>query len=222
MNSFAMYGYSHLVALIISLVLAILVPYFGLKFPRKAHIIGKMIAIIIVISEINRRLNFVSIDIFDITRHLPLHLCPISVPFVAYMLWTKSKRLFEITYFWVLIGTLQGIITPDLTIDFPQFEYFGYFIEHSGLVLAVIYASVVYGIRLTYKSIFVSLFWLNIVFICLFPINYFLDSNYMWMMGKPPVESLLDILGPWPWYLLSCEFIAIGMGYFFLLPIREK
>ncbi len=35
-------------------------------------------------------------------------------------------------------------------------------------------------------------------------------------------DSLLDILGPWPWYILSCELFALGMGYLFLLPIRQK
>jgi hypothetical integral membrane protein (TIGR02206 family) len=222
MPVFSINGISHIIVSLVSIALVLIVPRLGKKYPEKALLIGKTIAVILIVSEIIRRLNFYWIGIFDVTRHLPLHLCPISVPFVSYMLWTKSKKIFEITYFWVLIGTLQGIITPDLTIDFPQYEYFGYFIEHSGLVLAVIYAAVVYNFRLTPKSIFVSLFWLNVVFVSLLPINVFLDSNYMWMMGKPPINSLFDIMGPWPWYIITCEFIAIGFGYFFLIPIRQK
>jgi uncharacterized membrane protein YwaF len=46
-------------------------------------------------------------------------------------------------------------------------------------------------------------------------INLAIGSNYLFTVGKPPTESLLDLLGPWPLYLLSME--AIGFALFFLL-----
>ncbi len=46
-------------------------------------------------------------------------------------------------------------------------------------------------------------------------INLALGSNYLFIMHKPETASLLDVLGPWPWYILSME--ALGFVIFFLL-----
>ncbi|HIN03237.1 MAG TPA: TIGR02206 family membrane protein, partial [Candidatus Marinimicrobia bacterium] len=40
-------------------------------------------------------------------------------------------------------------------------------------------------------------------------VNLVLDSNYFWICGKPPTASLLDYLGPWPWYILTAEIVAL-------------
>ena len=35
-------------------------------------------------------------------------------------------------------------------------------------------------------------------------------ANYFLIMGKPPAGSLLDFMGPWPWYILTGQFVALG------------
>ena len=60
----------------------------------------------------------------------------------------------------------------------------------------------IYNFLSDYLSIIIFLF------IALFS-NIILDANYFWLMGKPPVGSLLDFMGPWPWYILVAEFVAL-------------
>lgn len=36
-----------------------------------------------------------------------------------------------------------------------------------------------------------------------------LESRGTWTLGKPPVVSLLDVLGPWPWYLIPVVLLGI-------------
>jgi uncharacterized membrane protein YwaF len=46
-------------------------------------------------------------------------------------------------------------------------------------------------------------------------VNLAIGSNYLFTIGKPETASLLDVLGPWPLYLLSME--AVGFVIFFIL-----
>ena len=49
----------------------------------------------------------------------------------------------------------------------------------------------------------------NIYMVIIFGVNMVLGSNYLFIAHKPETPSLIDVLGPWPWYILSLEAIAI-------------
>ncbi|WP_290698864.1 hypothetical protein [Lacinutrix sp.] len=39
--------------------------------------------------------------------------------------------------FWIIAGTSQAVITPDISIGFPSFDYFRYWIAHLGLLIII-------------------------------------------------------------------------------------
>jgi hypothetical integral membrane protein (TIGR02206 family) len=45
------------------------------------------------------------------------------------------------------------------------------------------------------------------------PVNWMLGTNFLYLQGKPEGRSLMDFLGPWPWYILSLVPVCL----FFLL-----
>ena len=61
--------------------------------------------------------------------------------------------------------------------------------------------------------------WLNIYILCLIPINLWLDANYFYMMSKPVDPSLLDFSGPWPFYIIVTEGLAMVFFTLIYLPI---
>ena len=123
--------------------------------------------------------------------------------------------MFEILLFWIIAGTSQAVVTPDIPFGFPSFDYFRYWIAHLGLLVIIFYAIFVLKMRPTWKSMFKSFLALQLYAIIIFGINYILNGNYFYLNKKPNSASALDYLGEWPIYLLTIE--AILIPYFFII-----
>lgn len=69
--------------------------------------------------------------------------------------------------------------------------------------------------RMGQRSLWVTVLLVNVYGVCIFLIDRWLGANYMYLTKKPGGSSLLDVLGPWPWYIVSAE--AITVASFFIL-----
>jgi hypothetical protein len=70
---------------------------------------------------------------------LPLSLCDVALVVAAGACWTRNALLVELTYFWGLTGTLQAVVTPDLSSAFPHLQFFEYVVGHVTIVVAALY-----------------------------------------------------------------------------------
>jgi len=154
----------------------------------------------------------------DIGLLLPFHVCYFLNLLMPVMLWRRSYFLFEISYFMVMAGCIQALITPDLQQSFPDMLNIRYFFVHIGLAQSILFAIWVYGFRPTWASLGKSLLWANIYFVFVAAINYALGTNFMYLCHKPPAPTMLDLFGDWPWYILGGELLALALFTVVMLP----
>jgi hypothetical integral membrane protein (TIGR02206 family) len=153
---------------------------------------------------------FTSIEgTFTIQEELPFHLCRLLAIVFPFVIYFKSRKWFGITYFFTMVGTLQALLTPDLPQAAPHYSYISYWILHGIMIYLPIYCIVVFGFKINKKDFINAIIVGNIYLLFTLFINFFLGSNYFYTSDKPPSASLLDFLGPWPWYIISVEVLTI-------------
>lgn len=157
----------------------------------------------------------ISLGTYNISTDLPLYLCSLMGLLIPIFTYYRKLWMYEILLFWIIAGTLQGVLTPDISVGFPSFDYFRYWVVHLGLLIVIFYATNVLKMKPTFKSVFKSFFALQLYVIFMVIINYVLNANYFYLNQKPQSASLLDYFGEWPWYIIVVQIIIIP--YFLLI-----
>ena len=135
------------------------------------------------------------------------------------MLITKNYRIYEFAYLLGLPGALQALLTPDAgRYGFPHFRFFQALLSHGAIITAAVYMTTVEGLRpMPWSTVRVLLIG-NLGVLIVFLINRAIGSNYMYVNRKPETASILDLLPPWPWYLLYIEGMGVVMILLLYLP----
>jgi hypothetical integral membrane protein (TIGR02206 family) len=149
--------------------------------------------------------------VWTVKYDLPLQLTDAVSAAAVLALLTRRVLLVELVYFWSLTASLQALLTPDLSQSFPSVYYFTYFSYHTGAVVAACF--LVFGCRLYPRpGAFRRVFALTLAFAALAGAGDLLTGgNYMYLRNKPAHNSLLDLMGPWPWYIVSTVALALAM-----------
>jgi uncharacterized membrane protein YwaF len=130
---------------------------------------------------------------YELDSDLPLHLTDAVTVVAAVALWTRRPLAFELTWFWGLTASLQAVLTPDLGTD-DRFPSFLY-----------------WHYFVTHGGVAVAAVG-----------NALTGGNYMFLREKPDASTLLDYMGPWPWYILTAALVALAMFALLDLPFRRR
>ena len=154
---------------------------------------------------------------FSLELLVPLHLCDLAILLAIGCLLWLHRAATEVLYFWALSGTLLAMLTPDLRYDFPHPEFLLFFGLH-GLVVASA-VTLTAGLGLTPRPRAPQrVFLFTIAYALLVAgVNQAFGTNFLFLCAKPENPTLLDYLGPWPFYLLACA--AMGLTAFHLLDL---
>jgi hypothetical integral membrane protein (TIGR02206 family) len=153
--------------------------------------------------------------------HLPLELCDASLCLVIIALFTLNKTVFDLAYYGALAGATMALLTPNLWEPFPSFGTVQFFVAHGLIVAGPLF--LVWSKQATPRpwSVLRAMIGVNLFAAFVGAFDYFYKTDYMYLRAKPANASLLDVLGPWPWYLLAAEAVALVVFLLLYLPFRK-
>lgn len=181
---------------------------------RLIHTLGCLVSIVLLSFHVYR----IAFDDYNFKTDLPLYLCSLMALLVPIFTYFRKYWMFEILVFWIIGGTLQGVLTPDIAVGFPSFDYFRYWIVHLGLLSIIFYFIFVFKMRPKLKSVFKSFLAMQGYVLLMVILNYLLDANYFYLNEKPKSASLLDYFGEWPIYIIVVQLIMIPLFLLIYLP----
>ncbi|KUI24846.1 hypothetical protein AU196_15575 [Mycobacterium sp. IS-1742] len=226
-REFSAYGPSHLTVLIVFVVGAALLVWHGRRQTEaQARLVGRVLAVLILGAFLTALVY--KLIRSDLATSVPLQLCDIAELTAAYALWSQRHRAFVLTYFWGLVLSSQALLTPDIGTpeegapDFPHHLFVTFFTLHVLVVWAAVYLTWGRGMRPRWAdyrfAVVVTLGW--VAFTLAF--NAIAGTNYGYLNAKPPTASVLDVLGPWPVYLVAEIAVVMVVWALMTWPWERK
>ena len=152
-------------------------------------------------------------------RSVPLRLTDLATVAAAYALWSQRQWAYALTYYWGLVLSTQALITPVLkSPDFPHYQFLAFWAIHLLVVWAAIYLTWGRTLRPEWRSyriaVVVTVVWAAVTF----TFNSIAGTNYGFINKKPATATLLDLLGPWPVYVLTAATLILIVWALMTLP----
>lgn len=160
---------------------------------------------------------------FTVEQSLPFHFSDALRIITAIALITRASWAIIITYFWGLTLNLQAVLTPDLTyLQFPWVEYaFYWFLHAAALIVPIVFVWGV-GYRPTWRGYAagfgMTLAWAGVAVAA----NAITGANYAYLSRAPEGSSILDVLGPWPIYIIWEAVLIAGVWALMTWPWTTK
>jgi len=206
--AFVLFGPAHLAMLALSGLAPVLLALAARRNPRLGRPIRFLLAALLGGGWLGWYALFAVRGWLTLSNALPLNLCDWAALALILALIRPSQLAYELGYFWGLGGSLQGLITPDLGYDFPDPQFIFFFINHAGIITALLYLTFI-GMRPLPASLpRVAAATLGYALVAGIA-DLLLGTNYGFLAAKPANPSLMDFLSSWPWYVP--ELVAIGI-----------
>ena len=202
-RQFSMYGPSHWAALAVFAIGSVLLVWIGRRESEtQARLLGRVLGALTVAIYAAALTYLLSPP--TIERSVPLRLTDLATVTAAYALWSHRQWAYALTYYWGLTLSSQALISPAFTSpDFPSVQFLAFWGMHLLVVWAAIYLTWGRGMRPTWHSYRIVVVTTAIWAVVTLMFNRIAGTDYGFLNHKPATASALDVLGPWPFYILT-------------------
>jgi hypothetical integral membrane protein (TIGR02206 family) len=163
---------------------------------------------------------------FRVHHSLPLQICDFAWVVVAWALFggapggrvAPSPLAAALTYYWGLTLSVQALVQPTLSQAFPDPNFFAFWGKHVLIVWGAVYLCLSLGHGPDWTSYRRAVAWTLGWLLAVFCLNAVLGSDYGYVNGKPSQATVLDVLGPWPGYVVAEMAIVLTLWALITLP----
>jgi len=221
-RQFTAYGPSYWSAIAVFVIVAVVLVWLGRRqTERQARVLGRVLGG--VTAAIYVAMLVYTWILPTLQRSVPLRLTDLATVAGAYAFWSQRQWAFELTYYWGLTLSAQALISPVLkSPDFPHHEFLAFWSIHLLVVWAAIYLCWGRGMRPTWRSyrfaVVVTATWAAVTM----AFNGIAGTNYGFLNAKPATASLLDVMGPWPVYVLTASALVLVVWALMTWPWESR
>lgn len=152
---------------------------------------------------------------------LPIQICDVGWLVATIALLTGSRAWSGLLYYWGLTLCIQGVITPDLPHVFPQVQFFGYWVRHLVPPWAALYV-IGSGVGPRWREYRITVVATLAMTGGAEMLNRLFGSNYDYLDAKPSSGSILNLFGPWPWYVVVEMLLVLGFWALMTWPWNRR
>jgi hypothetical integral membrane protein (TIGR02206 family) len=152
---------------------------------------------------------------------MPLQLCDFTIWLTIFTLFRLNRWAYDLAYFAGIAGAGMAVLTPELWAPLCSYPSMYFFAAHGGVVAAVLMLTWSGTARPGRGSLLRAFLGLNVYAAAVGIFNAVFGTNYMYLCRKPASATLLDALGPWPYYILAGEAVALALFGLMYLPYRR-
>jgi hypothetical integral membrane protein (TIGR02206 family) len=212
---------AHLAALAAVPALAWALAALARRRPAAVVPIRRALAVAIAASTVTWYGHVVRAGGFDPPHGLPLDLCDVVLWVTVVALAAPRRWALEAAYYLGLGGSGMALLTPDVAADLPAYAAVQFYVGHGLVVAAVLFLVWAGALRPRPGSWWRVFLAVNAYALAVGAFDLAFGTNYMYLREKPAAGSLLDLLGPWPWYVLAGDAVALALMWLLHLPFRR-
>ena len=87
------------------------------------------------------------------------------------------------------------------------------------MISIVFYGLMVFKWKIYLIDIKNAIIGANVYLVFSLIVNLLSGGNYFFTMRKPDAATILDYMGPWPWYLISGQILMVFLFFLLYLPM---